>query len=337
MNYFKPAFAAYLLGTVSALAIEQAVSNSAPAAPLPFFADISSGAKPAVDGMNGKLQIDGGVAQDNAVNISGIPGLSPSQQSVYNWKGIGGAIGTITVPIGHSFGAQLDMGAGALGSRALGEAAGHFFWRDPDKGLVGVYGSGMLLGSTVGRGVWTAAGEFETYLGRFTGRAILGMQGASSYTGGVSGTYLWQSGGKSVFNVADYFHDQVQATFYPIDDLALSVGHIYSFNRNAVTGEVEYLLPQFRGGNIAPSAFISGAYGWNNSSNIMAGIRVYFGNHDKSLIRRQREDDPVVRRQYSKPSATLIKHNGSHSNGRYGSIQPACTPIAIMFGIQSGC
>ena len=24
----------------------------------------------------------------------------------------------------------------------------------------------------------------------------------------------------------------------------------------------------------------------------MAGIRVYFGNHDKTLIRRQREDDP---------------------------------------------
>ena len=59
-----------------------------------------------------------------------------------------------------------------------------------------------------------------------------------------------------------------------------------------MTGEVEYLLPQFRGSNIAPSAFVSAAYGWNYSSNIMAGIRVYFGNHDKTLIRRQREDDP---------------------------------------------
>ena len=76
--------------------------------------------------------------------------------------------------------------------------------------------------------------------------------------------------------------------------MALSVGHIYSFGRNALTSEVEYLLPQFRGGNIAPSAFVSAAYGWNNSSNIMAGIRIYFGNHDKTLIRRQREDDPTV-------------------------------------------
>lgn len=61
-----------------------------------------------------------------------------------------------------------------------------------------------------------------------------------------------------------------------------------------MTGEVEYLLTQFRGGNIAPSAFVSAAYGWNNSSNIMAGVRIYFGNHDKTLIRRQREDDPVA-------------------------------------------
>ena len=295
------AISLHLLSTVSAVAVEQANSNSVPSAPLPFFADISSGSKPAVDGVNGKIQIDGGAAQANGVSISGIPGLSPSRKSSNNWNSTGGGIGTITIPIGHSFGAQLDMGAGALGKRPLGEASGHLFWRDPEKGLVGVYGSGMLLGSKVGRGVWTAAGEFEAYIGRFTGSAIIGVQGASGYTGNVSARYINGHGNKSVFNIADYFHDQVEATFYPLDDLALSVGHIYSFNRNAVTGEIEYLLPEFRGGNIAPSAFISGAYGWNNSSNIMAGIRVYFGNYDKSLIRRHREDDPRVRRQYAKP------------------------------------
>lgn len=32
-----------------------------------------------------------------------------------------------------------------------------------------------------------------------------------------------------------------------------------------------------------------------NSSNIMADIRIYFGNHDKTLIRRQREDGPQAR------------------------------------------
>lgn len=39
--------------------------------------------------------------------------------------------------------AQLDLGAGAFGNNALGNATGHFFWRDPDKGLIGAYGSGL--------------------------------------------------------------------------------------------------------------------------------------------------------------------------------------------------
>jgi hypothetical protein len=29
----------------------------------------------------------------------------------------------------------------------------------------------------------------------------------------------------------------------------------------------------------------------------MAGLRIYFGNHDKSLIRRHREDDPQTRQE----------------------------------------
>ena len=81
-----------------------------------------------------------------------------------------------------------------------------------------------------------------------------------------------------------------------------------------MTGEVEYLLPQFRGGNIAPSAFVSAGYGWDNSSNIMAGIRVYFGNHDKTLIRRQREDDPV---------AYITRRPGFHIN--LLQVGPACS------------
>ncbi len=287
----KAALSLLLLSSISALADDAAPTSSASS--LPMITAMTSGTKPAVDGVNGKVQVYSGAGQGNSVSISGIPGLSPAQSQTV-WKGIGGAIGTITIPIGHSFGAQIDLGSGAFGNSALGAAGGHLFWRDPDKGLIGAYGDGLLLGDKVGAGVWTAAGEFEAYLGRFTGRAILGVQGASYYTAGLNPFEVYSYGGRSAFTVPDYFTDIVEAKFYPIDDLALSVGHIYSFGRNAVTGEVEYLLPQFRGGNIAPSAFVSAAYGWNNSSNIMAGIRIYFGNHDKTLIRRQREDDPIV-------------------------------------------
>ena len=291
MKSLKAAISLLLLSGVSAFA--DGAAPTSPASSLPMITAMTSGEKPAVDGVNGKVQVYGGAGQGNSVSISGIAGLSPAQSQTV-WKGIGGAVGTITVPIGHSFGAQIDLGSGAFGNSALGAAGGHLFWRDPDKGLIGAYGDGLLLGDKVGAGVWTAAGEFEAYLGRFTGRAVIGVQGASYYRAGLSPFEVYSYGGRSAFTVPDYFTDIVEAKFYPIDDLALSVGHIYSFGRNAVTGEVEYLLPQFRGGNIAPSAFVSAAYGWNNSSNIMAGVRIYFGNHDKTLIRRQREDDPVV-------------------------------------------
>ena len=46
--------------------------------------------------------------------------------------------------------------SGAFGNSALGAAGGHLFWRDPDKGLIGACGDGLLLGDKVGAGVWTA-------------------------------------------------------------------------------------------------------------------------------------------------------------------------------------
>jgi hypothetical protein len=337
MKIFKAAISLLLLSSVSVLAEEAAPPSTVSS--LPMLATMTSGAKPAVDGVNGKVEIYGGAGQGNAVNISGIPGLSPAQFST-NWNGEGGAIGTITVPIGHSFGAQLDLGSGAVGNNASGAAAGHLFWRDPDKGLIGVYGDGLLLGAKVGTGVWTAAGEFEAYLGNFTGRAVLGMQGASFYTANLTRGEIRSYGGQNTFDQANYFTDIVSATFYPIDDLALSVGHIYSFGRNVVTGEVEYLLPQFRGGNIAPSAFISGAYGLNDASNIMAGIRVYFGNHDKTLIRRQREDDPVVYGAGAAGAASALenlkgrsqKSTSSASRSSCNTCNPSSCPPDICSG-----
>jgi len=194
MKSFKDVISFLLLSSVFALAEEAAPSGTVSS--LPMIATMTSGTKPAVDGVNGKVEIYGGAGQGNAVNISGIPGLSPAQFST-NWNGEGGAIGTITVPIGHSFGAQLDLGSGAVGNNASGAAAGHLFWRDPDKGLIGVYGDGLLLGAKVGTGVWTAAGEFEAYLGRFTGRAVIGVQGASYYTAGLSPFEVYSYGGPS--------------------------------------------------------------------------------------------------------------------------------------------
>ena len=49
---------------------------------------------------------------------------------------------------------------------------------------------------------------------------------------------------------------------------------------------------QFRGSPIAPTLHVSSVIGPDNNSSVMSGLRIYFGNSDKSLIRRHREDDP---------------------------------------------
>lgn len=98
MKTLKATISLLLLSCVSAVADDAVSSNSTSS--LPMITAITSGSKPAVDGVNGKVQVYGGAGQGNSVSISGFPGLSPAQSQTV-WKGIGGAIGTITVPIGH--------------------------------------------------------------------------------------------------------------------------------------------------------------------------------------------------------------------------------------------
>lgn len=148
---------------------------------------------------------------------------------------------TITIPVGHQFGAQIDLGAGTFSNRANGSAAGHFFWRDPEQGLIGVYGSGIYSTRGEGRKMWNIAGEFEKYIGNWTARALLGVQGF-----GFNTTYNAPSGTPTIFSQPDRFFDKVSLTYYPNADLALTIRHIYSKNTNSINGEIEYIAPQFR-------------------------------------------------------------------------------------------
>lgn len=294
----------FLAATVSAASIASsafAADVDTSVAPAPLFTQ----AKPAVDGVNGKAEFFGGASQAYASNGGSLPYLASSLP--YNssnstaWYGTAGGAGTISIPVGHSFGIQLD-GVSALYENAYtGGGAGHFFWRDPDKGLLGAYGSGLYSALTGGRGVWQAAGEAEAYLHRFTIGGLVGVQG---YTNNSHNTFYnalqtpnialaYGSGFYSATNPNRFF-DDVFIAYYPIDDLKLAVGHVYSQGLNGASVQAEYLLSQFRGSGIAVSTFAEGIVGANNNSLAMAGIKIYFGNHDKTLIRRHREDDPAT-------------------------------------------
>jgi len=50
----------------------------------------------------------------------------------------------------------------------------------------------------------------------------------------------------------------------------------------------------------------------------MAGIRFYFGNHDKTLIRRQREDDPPALSPFEAEAKRICNNSEKLSQGMLG-------------------
>ena len=76
MKTITAALSLLLLSGVSAFA--DGAAQTSPASSLPMITAMTSGEKPAVDGVNGKLTVYGGAGQGNSINMAGIPGLSPA-------------------------------------------------------------------------------------------------------------------------------------------------------------------------------------------------------------------------------------------------------------------
>jgi len=291
LKTLKAAICLLLLSSVSAIADDNALSSSASS--LPIITAMTSGTKPAVDGVNGKLEMSGGASQfySGANPISQSFQINNSPQS--SWSGAGQAIGTITTPLGHSFGLQVDMGAGALRGDATGTAASHLFWRDPDKGLIGVYGQGNYWALGRGANSWKAAAELEGFFGNITLRGLFGAQGYGYNYSSNYGQNNWSNYSTNK-SLPDRFFNLALARYYVTDDFMIAVGQTYVNGRAAGVVRAEWLPAQFRGSPIAPTLFVKSVIGANNNSSVMGGLKIYFGNHDKTLIRRHREDDPEV-------------------------------------------
>jgi hypothetical protein len=247
----------YLI-TVSALAL---------AAASPAIADgsLNRTGAPAVSAPNGKAAVRGG-GQDGDGSFYG--------DLAY------------TVPLGHSFGLQVDGVFGYFGETDDGVARGaaHLFWRDPGIGLLGVYGSA----TTVDSGEFFQIGaEAQAYLGRLSLEGKLGAEEADLDDGS-----FWTA----------------TAAYYPGDNLRVWGGARYSnfrddnklgFSQTGVRGPghvgvigVEYQT-KWTDDRRGISLFGEGRWGENDYSAVWAGARFYFGPN-KSLIRRHREDDPAT-------------------------------------------
>lgn len=216
---------------------------------------------PAVSAVNGKLGVFGG-------SLSG--------------DGTFGATGSLAMPLGGAYGAQVDGLFGSVGGNSFYGVGGHLFWRDPSVGLFGGYASYVGWGdglTTIGGGddgsplydinganVGKVGIEAEAYLGR------LSLEAGAAYQ---MGTNTGASGRATV-------------AWYATDDLRLDVGYDYLQGPGgSFTAGAEWQIP-----TTGTSLFADASYKSADSWSALGGIKMYFGGEQKSLIRRHREDDP---------------------------------------------
>jgi len=174
---------------------------------------------------------------------------------------------SLSVPINCSFGFQLDAAVGSLDSKTTRGAAAHAFTRDPNSYLLGAYGEYSAVGSN---DIWRIGAEAEYYLDKVTLSGLVGYENSD----------LTKS---DVFAALDF-------SYYTTDNFRISAGYRRFLDIDAAAIGAEYQLQ-----SLPASLFVSGQLGSKDHRTALAGLRFYFGGADKTLIRRQREDDPSNR------------------------------------------
>lgn len=213
------------------------------------------GSLPAVSALNGKVSVFGG-SQDGGGRDGGLYGVA----------------GSLSVPMGFAYGLQVDGAVGSGEGAAFYGIGGHLFWRDPARGLIGLYSSylnwDVTNGTTTGFDIGKFGVEGEAYLGRFS------LEGLAAYQFGTETGFT----GKAV------------VAYYPIDNLRLDAGVRYV----AGPGTMGLVDVEWRPHDSSGlSLFASGSFGGDDYRQVLGGVRYYFGDTGKSLINRHRQDDPA--------------------------------------------
>jgi hypothetical protein len=214
---------------------------------------VEPGCTPAVSAFNGKLEGGAGYSDSDFDGVDGDVA----------WE----AGGSLSFPLGCMLGLQLDAGASERYENTQWGGIAHLFTRDPESYLLGVTG-GVIDGDDAT--LYPVGPEVELYLGNFSLEAW--------------GGYLYVDGEDDNFDTGFVIAD---AAFYLTDDFRVSVGGKIVDDYEALRAGLEY---QF--GDSPISLYAEGEYGDDETYNILAGFKFYFGGEDKSLIRRHREDDP---------------------------------------------
>jgi hypothetical protein len=207
----------------------------------------SGESKPAVSDINAK--ISGGYADLDAASTS---------------------FGTVSVtfPLTHRLGLSIDGLGGDYSANSLWGVGGTLFWRNPDKGLLGIMGSNVQTGAD------------KVSLGGVTGELYLNDQFSILTDVG------YQSGGI----IEDGVFSELGLRWYIMNNLAIGTGLAYAGKNTLGMLDLEY-MPDFK---VLPglALFAYGGWGESDYSSVMAGVRYYFGSEDKTLKERHRQEDP---------------------------------------------
>lgn len=213
-----------------------------------------SAVEPAVSSINGKIDTNYG-----AVNGSYTRGVS----------------GSLSIPIDHSYGFQLDsLFEHGMESDIYG-VGGHLFTRRPDKGLLG-----FAFADTVSTDYsdLIAGVEGEYYLDKVTLGAFVGY---NNYD-----THIIPTFDVDLDKKTDYVAGRLYAAIYPTDNVMLRLEYQNRFEHSFYIAHLEYQTP-VRG----LALFVDGGIGDHDYSHFVGGVRLYVGG-DKSLKDRHRKDDP---------------------------------------------
>jgi len=228
--------------------------------------------QPAVDGLNWKFGGLGGTFADRT---------------------IGGAQGSLSIPLSGQWGLQWDGALGTFDSRFFGAGGAHLFWRDPSRGLLGVYASHTHWQEFGGIHVTQVGGEAEAYFGPVTLQGVAGVEFGNSQTG-ITGTSTTATSVTTFFDTYDVktrFFDKINLAYYLTDNTKVFVGHRYLGGKHALALGGEAAIPT--AGSTMLAAFVEGRVGENDFHGVWGGLKVYWGQKPKSLIQRHRQDDPV--------------------------------------------
>lgn len=212
---------------------------------------------------------------------------------------LAGVQGAVAVPLGGPFGAQIDGSGGSLGGDGFGAVGGHVFWRNPNQGLLGLYGGYTNWDRFGGVNVSQFGGEGAYYWGPVTLEGVAGVESGNGVTTGTTvvppPTSIGLPAGvvtTNSFSVRTRFFDQVNVKYYINDDWSAYVGHRYLGGENAAAFGTEIARPLGHG--VMASLFVEGLAGQANFHGVWGGLKLYLGRTDKELAARQRQDDPPI-------------------------------------------